>query len=212
MKRRNRFVGEILVGGKPFTCHISDTGRLRELFRKGAGVLVSHNREGLKTDFRLVAVRKGDEWVLVNTSVHSRIARKIVEMGFLGFTPESVRGEVRAGRSRIDLLIDGKLYVEVKGVNLSMSGICLFPDAPTKRGVKHLLELVELKRKGFEAAMMALSFVKCDCFLPNRETDEEFSRTFELALGEGVKFFGFRLGFEPETGCILLRGELPLCR
>ena len=208
VERENRFVGRVLLGGKLFTCHISDTGRLRELLTNGAEVLLSKNREKLKTDYRLIAVKKGKEWVLINTSVHSRIAHEIMKRGYLGFLPESVQREVKAGSSRLDFLIDGNFFIEVKGVNLSKNGICFFPDAPTKRGRKHLIELKNLKNRGFRAGILLLSFRNCSCFLPNSETDEEFARTFWDALESGVEFFGFRLKFAPESGKICLAGRL----
>ena len=38
-----------------------------------------------------------------------------------------------------------------------------------------------------------------------------FSEIFEQALKEGIEFFGFKLGFDPESGWIYLKERLKIC-
>ena len=38
--------------------------------------------------------------------------------------------------------------MEVKGVTLEQDGAAMFPDAPTERGVKHIMELREVSSGG----------------------------------------------------------------
>ena len=211
LERENRFVCRVSVNGEERRAHLSDTGRLKELFRRGAPLVLSSNPKG-KLDYKLIAVKSDGEWVFLNPSLHSKIAESLIKGGFLGFLPESVEREVSVGRSRIDFLIDGNFYLEVKGCNLVKGGICLFPDAPTERGRKHLLELVELREKGFRAGVLFLSFRDCVCFSPNSETDLAFCDAFKRALLNGVEYYGFRLGFSPERGEVFMRGKLELCK
>ena len=52
-----------------------------------------------------------------------------------------LKREVSYGNSRFDLYIETeerKIFMEVKGVTLEENGVVRFPDAPTKRGVKHI--------------------------------------------------------------------------
>ncbi|MGC8868836.1 MAG: DNA/RNA nuclease SfsA, partial [Sulfurihydrogenibium sp.] len=109
--------------------------------------------------------------------------------------------------SRIDFLIDDNLYIELKGCNLKIGDVCYFPDAPTERGLKHLKHLLELKRQGFDAAIMVLSLRDCDKFLPNFETDKAFSKTFAEVISEGVKFYGFKVKFDDNYN-IVYNGKL----
>ena len=64
------------------------------------------------------------------------------------------------GKSRFDFKIakdNGQEYfLEVKGVTLEENGYSRFPDAPTERGARHLLELVEAKKQGYGAGVMFL--------------------------------------------------------
>ena len=210
IERPNRFVGLVSVDRKIFKAHISDTGRLKELLVSEARTLLAENPGG-KLDYKLIAVEKDNEWVFLNTSLHSKIAEEIIRKGFLGFIPSKIEKEVRWGKSRIDFRVNSNFYIEIKGCNLSENGICLFPDAPTERGRKHLVELIELKQIGFRTAVMFLAFRNCSCFKPNKERDPLFSEVFEQALKEGIEFFGFKLGFDPESGWIYLKEKLKIC-
>jgi len=124
--------------------------------------------------------------VLINTSLHSAIAEKLIKLGVLGFKPQKVKREVKIGSSRFDFLVDGSAVVEVKGCNLVINDTCLFPDAPTERGRRHVEELIELKRKGLRPFVLFLLLRKCSRFSPNKKTDPAFAQALQIALAEGV--------------------------
>ncbi len=209
IERPNRFVALVEVNGEVKKAHVSDTGRLGELLERGVPVLLSPNPKG-KLDYKFVAVKKEEDWVLLNTSVHSTIARKVLERGLLGFKPKTIKPEYTFGNSRIDFLLDENFLLETKGCNLVENGTCLFPDAPTERGRKHLKELTAALRKGFRAGILFLAFRNCSCFLPNRKRDPGFSSLFFEALKSGVEFYGVRLRFS-ESGDVSFMGVLKIC-
>jgi sugar fermentation stimulation protein A len=210
VERVNRFSAVVKTDSGVKKAHISDTGRLKELLTFGAPLLLAENPRG-KLDYKLVAVKSDKDWVFLYTPAHLLIAEKLLRKGFLGFYPKEIRKEVKHGKSRIDLLIDGNFYLEVKGCNLVKGCTCLFPDAPTERGRKHLKELISLRQKGFRTGVLFLAFRPCSCFSPNAETDPLFAESFKRALSSGVEFFGVKLKFLPETGGIYVDGKLPLC-
>ena len=175
IKRENRFLGKIVVDGKERSCYIADTGRLKDILVRGREIWVVKNREGLKTDYTLITVNVEGEWVLVNTSLHSSIAYKAIEKGVLGFIPRKIEKEFKFKNSRFDFLVDNNTVVELKGCNLVRGNIGYFPDAPTKRGVKHLRELIEAKEMGYNAVILIMAVRDCKYFLPNWEADREFS-------------------------------------
>jgi len=208
IKRLNRFVGLVDVGGSIKRAHISDTGRLKELLVAGAPTLLAPNPKG-KLDYKLIGVEKEGEWVLLNTSLHSKIAQRLIEEGCLGFKPKEILREVKVGGSRIDFLVDGELYLEVKGCNLAVGDVCLFPDAPTERGRRHLEELIELRRRGFRAGLLFLAFRRCSLILPNFKTDELFSQTLLKAVEAGVEVWAFNLSLGCD-GWVELRSQVEL--
>ena len=107
----------------------------------------------------------------------------------------SVRREVTFGKSRldfaIDLNIDGEqkiLYIEVKGVTLEKNGIAYFPDAPTERGIKHILELEKIAKTGNLACVLFVIQMKGTSeFRPNDETHMEFGMSLRSASINNVQ-------------------------
>ncbi len=208
VERPNRFISVAALNGKHVRVHVADTGRLEEILTPGRPLLLLKNREGMKTDYTLIAAKMEEGWVLVNTRLHAPIAKRAIELGVLGFVPEKVASEVRFKKSRFDYLADSS-YVELKGCSLVQKSRCLFPNAPTSRGVRHLKELMEAKAEGFGAYLLIMALRPCDCFSPHPTRDELFRRTFFKALKNGVVFRGFHIRLEDSR--VLYDGELSLC-
>ncbi len=193
-ERLNRFVGVVQVNGKEYLCHIADTGRLKEILTEGREVILAENPPQLKTDFKLVAC-KMEHWALINTAIHSKIAEQAIKKGVLGFVPKTIKREVKAGNSRLDFLIDD-MYAELKGSNLLIDDKCVFPDAPTARGLKHLKELIALRESGKRSALIIMALRDCKYFFPNEKLDPAFSKEFQRAIEKGVGFYGFKVKIE----------------
>lgn len=211
LERKNRFLASILINGHKATCHVADTGRLREILTANRKIYVVKNREGLKTDYSLVLAKMDDEWILVNTSLHSRIVRTVIEKGLLGFVPTSIQPEVTYGQSRLDFLVDTTIFIEVKASNLLTNKVCLFPDAPTKRGKRHLDELINAKKSGYRSIILILCLRNCTCFSPNIHLDPVFSDTFKNAYDAGVEYLGVKIRFNKDDNCIYYLEHVPLC-
>ncbi len=210
LERPNRFKAVCEKDGQKITCHVADPGRLKEILIKGRTVYIVKNKPGLKTDYKLVAVNVEGEKVLLNTSIHSKIGEEAIKKGILGFIPEKIKREVKFGKSRIDYLVNNNIFVELKGSNLLLNGKCLFPDAPTERGSRHLEELIEAKKQGYKAVILFMGIRNCRCFYPYKEMDEKFFNTFFKALKEGVEFRGFKIEVD-ENFNVMLKDNLKLC-
>ncbi|MFW9878189.1 MAG: sugar fermentation stimulation protein SfsA, partial [Candidatus Thorarchaeota archaeon] len=78
ISRPNRFIGKIKYNSIVETAHIHDPGRLKELLFEGAEVLFTHSKGKLK--YYIKAVKNNDEWILIDTALHSRIMLKIFEV------------------------------------------------------------------------------------------------------------------------------------
>ncbi len=210
IERKNRFLATATVNGQIKKVHIADTGRLEEILTPNRELLLLKNRPGLKTDYTLIAAKMEEGWVLINTKLHSPVAKKAIEAGLLGFLPKKVQTEARFGDSRIDFLADNML-IELKGCSLVENNICLFPNAPTTRGTRHIEELIQAKEKGFEAAILIMALRRCTCFRPHPTRDEAFRKIFKKALQKGVHFFGFFIRIDEDLH-IVYDGELQLCK
>ena len=66
--RENRFVGKVLIDGKEEICHIKNTGRCKELLKKGAAVyLTESENSSRKTKYDLIAVEKGERLINIDS-------------------------------------------------------------------------------------------------------------------------------------------------
>ena len=209
LERPNRFVGHVRINGRTTRCHVADTGRLKEILHGGRQVLLAKNPPHFKTEYRLLAARV-EEWVLINTGIHSRIVRNAINGGILGFNPDDVRPEVSVDGGRLDFLVNNRLYIEVKGTNLLDGTTCRFPDAPSIRARRHLEELIRLKQAGFDAMIYILGLRNGQFFAPNSALDPEFGQAFRNALAAGVRYFGRKIKLEMPAGVVTDAGNLPL--
>ena len=200
LTRPNRFVSEIEYKGKVDTAHVHDPGRLKELLIKGAEVLFTNSNGKLK--YYIKAVKAGNEWVLIDSAQHSKIALKVFE-----YMPEfskvkEIKKEVKVGKSRIDFLLDG-VPLEVKGCSLVKEGLALFPDAPTERGTRHVGEIIE-----HNGIIMILVLREAKKFSPNWETDPDFSQKLSEAREKGIPIIPVRISFDGNM--LFYRGKVPL--
>ena len=66
--------------------------------------------------------------------------------------------------------------------------IAEFPDAITERGTKHLNELCNAKKKGYQSYILYLiQRENCDSFKIAKDIDEKYKIAFTKALKSGVK-------------------------
>lgn len=210
LSRPNRFIAKVLVEGVEETVHVKNTGRCRELLQEGVTVyLEKSSNPNRKTAFDLVAVekrREGKAPLLVN--MDSQIPNAAAFEWLKGenplFSPKAkIRREVTFGGSRFDLYVeDGgrKAFVEVKGVTLEFDGLAMFPDAPTERGVKHILELVKAKEAGYEAyVLFVIQMKEINSFSPHREMHPDFADALKFASDNGVKVLAMDCTVTPDS-------------
>ncbi len=154
IKRPNRFQAYVKINEKIEMVHVPNTGRCKEILIPGSTVILrEENNENRKTRYDLIAGYKGDMLI----SIDSQIPNKVVYEALMNFKIEilkeytNIKREKTFGKSRFDFKLEkenGEIYyLEVKGVTLENDGLTMFPDAPTERGTKHILELIDVKIK-----------------------------------------------------------------
>lgn len=126
VRRRNRFIAEVMINGMTEAVHVRNTGRLRELFITDARVLLepASNPER-KTRYSLVCVEKNGQWVNVDSTAPNQIVEEMVRAGRLFSDITYMKREKTFGKSRFDLYVEHggqKHYIEVKGVTLEVDG------------------------------------------------------------------------------------------
>ncbi|MBY8979220.1 MAG: DNA/RNA nuclease SfsA [Candidatus Lokiarchaeota archaeon] len=200
LTRPNRFVSEIKYNQQVKSAHIHDPGRLTELLVKGREVLFTDSRG--KLDYYVKAVKNGDDWIIIDTAIHSKIALRVFPYISEIAQASEIRKEVKIGKSRIDFVLDG-VPLEVKGVTLVKEDLALFPDAPTERGTRHVQEIIDNN-----GMLLFLVFRKATKFKPNFETDPKFYNKLSEARKKNIKIFVVQLSFDGKT--IYYNGIIPL--
>lgn len=202
VSRPNRFIAhcQLLADGNPeVVCHVKNTGRCKELLLPGTLVYLCKAETGSnrKTDYDLIAVQKGERLINIDSQ-----APNVAAAAFLQERYEMVRPEVRYGDSRIDFMVESgnkRSFIEVKGVTLEREGAVYFPDAPTERGTKHLLELKRAVSEGYGAAVLfVVQMDEVRYFAPNVQTDPTFASALREAADAGVEVWAYSCRVTPE--------------
>ena len=201
MSRPNRFIAKILIEGKEETVHVKNTGRCRELLIPGARVFVEETDNiNRKTKFDLISVYKGDVLYNIDSQAPNKVFGEYIEKLFCNV--KLIKPECKYKNSRFDFYVeyqDKKAFIEVKGVTLEKHGVMLFPDAPTERGVKHINELCECVKDGYEAyAVFVIAAEAGEYFTPNAETHKEFAKTLKKAKDCRVKIIALNCVVDKE--------------
>ncbi|HJD39825.1 MAG TPA: DNA/RNA nuclease SfsA [Candidatus Blautia stercoripullorum] len=196
IRRPNRFIAYVEIDGKEEICHVKNTGRCRELLIPGTVVFVCRsNNLKRKTQYDLIAVMKGNRLINMDSQAPNQAVEEWIEKeGFFG-DHVKVRRETVYGSSRFDFYIETgerKIFMEVKGVTLEEDGVVRFPDAPTQRGVKHIHELCQCIKDGYEAYIMfVVQMEQVNYFEPNDRTHPEFGQALREAENAGVKILAY---------------------
>ena len=190
--RPNRFIAYVEVNGVTEVCHVKNTGRCKELLVPGVKVyLEESDNPDRKTKYDLISVYKGEKLFNIDSSAPNKVFGEWVKNSDYFKNITLVKPEKKYGNSRFDFYIEAdgrKIFAEVKGVTLEKDGVLMFPDAPTERGVKHINELVECVKDGFDAyAVFVIQTDEAKYFTPNVETHKEFAVALKNALKNGVK-------------------------
>lgn len=199
LSRPNRFVAYCrLSDGEVVRCHVKNTGRCRELLventRENCTVLLTMvPTPGRSTLYDLVAVYKGDRLINMDSQAPNRVAAEFLPTLYPDLP--KMQAEYTWGSSRFDFYMEGpssKRLIEVKGVTLEENGHTKFPDAPTLRGLRHVEELVEARKQGWEATLLlVIQMEGVQDFSPNDSTQPAFREALRRAKAAGVEIIAY---------------------
>lgn len=220
ISRPNRFVAQVLLNGEGVSVHVKNTGRCRELLVPDSVVYLedfTYRQGKRKLLYDLIAVRKGDLLINMDSQAPNKVVREALENGSIKLPGMSeltiIRPEKIYGDSRFDFYIEDenseKGFVEVKGVTLENDGIALFPDAPTERGVKHLNELVRAMGNGYHSyVLFVIQMSGMKLFTPNDATHKVFGDALRYAAEKGVHILAYECAVTPD--CLKITDPVPI--
>jgi sugar fermentation stimulation protein A len=213
IERLHRFGATVQVNGREEYCHVTNSGRLRELLCPGAKValvdhffpLKTHNlklRTERKTRYAVRLALYKKKWVCIEANIAPKLLKEAWSQGKVKCLKayDQLQAEVPLNaHTRFDFQARNtrtgeKAWVEVKCVTLvDEKGVGHFPDAPSERASKHLRELMVLSRKP-----------KTKCFVffilqnplgrgvtPKDDTDPLFGKTLRRTAKTPVQLHAF---------------------
>jgi sugar fermentation stimulation protein A len=220
LRRYKRFLADMrLDNGEEITAHCANPGSMLAVAIPGSEVWVStSNDKSRKLKHSWVLTRLGKTLVPINTTNPNRIVREALEADLIpelgGF--QTLRAEVKYGEnSRIDFLIEyaaalPRAYVEVKNVHLVRTReLAEFPDSVTRRGAKHLDELMKIAGDGKRAVMLfVVQRSDCKRFRPADDLDPAYGAKLREAAQNGVELLCYDCEVTLEH--VTLRRRLPI--
>lgn len=191
IERKNRYLGKVKVSNEVVDAYIPNPGRMLEIMYPGIKLYLHYSNfdsnTNRKTKWTVIGTDNNNIPVMIYSTYMNFIAEKLINENLIEelIDYKIIKKEIKHGNSRFDFLLENKfnskqkMYLEVKCCTLVYNKIASFPDAPTVRGTKHLLELTELTNNNIKSCVLILiTGGKPKFFYPNVHTDNEFAMTF----------------------------------
>jgi len=214
IKRYKRFLADIeLIDGRLITAHTPNTGSMKGCAEPGSRVWVYDTCKPSRkyiyswdlvedVEGHLVGIHTGRPNYLVREAIESGV---IVELQ--GYAHIRMEARYFDKSTRFDLLLTGHAmqndcYVEVKNVTAKREidgDVAIFPDAVTKRGLKHLAMLENAVANGFRAAMVyCIQRQDVNYFSPAFEIDPAYASGLKKASENGVEVYAYKSIVSPQ--------------
>jgi sugar fermentation stimulation protein A len=214
VERLHRFGARVRVHGREEYCHVTNSGRLKELLYPGAKVaLVDHFSPPRPKNAKLKPIRKTryavrlayyrKKWVCIEANIAPLLLKEAWQKGLVEELKayDHLQAEVPLNaHTRFDFRAQNsrtgeRAWIEVKCVTLvDEKKIARFPDAPSERATKHLKELMLLSRQPHTRCFVF--FILQNPFGtalgPKDDTDPVFGATMKKALKSKVGLRAYR--------------------
>ena len=159
-----------------------------------------------KLKYTLQIIENKKSMVGVNTHLTNKIVLEALEENSIKELKnlDNIKSEVKFGKNtRFDFLIsknNKKIFVEVKNVTLSRKkGVAEFPDAVTARGLKHISELINASKRGFETYLLFLiQRNDCNQFKIAQDIDPDYYKLLTEAAKKKLNIICYDCKFSPK--------------
>ena len=196
IKRYKRFFVDIKVNNKVITAHCPNTGSMMGLLKKGNKVwFTESNDKKRKLKYTLQIIEVNGKKVGVNTHLTNKIFYEALLDGqIIDITKSDILFKEKKfnQNTRFDFFIkknEKGIFIEVKNVTLSrIKNVAEFPDAVTERGLKHINELIEAKKRGFDIYLVfIIQREDCKKFKIAEDIDPKYKKLLTFALKNKLK-------------------------
>lgn len=218
IERYNRFLADIETeSGQTITAYCPATGRMTTCLEEGAPCEYLRVEDpDRKLDYDWWSIRMPDSWVIIDTRPANRWLYWNRTAPWLPdgwdratWVPEPSLPDGGRLDYRLEWPDRPDAWVEIKSVTWCEDGVGYFPDAPTKRGRRHLTELARLSDNGQETHVVFIA-MRSDVreIRPGHGVDPDFIDVLNQAEKRGVNLLG--LSSDVDERSFRLTGTLPV--
>ena len=204
IKRYKRFFVDIKINNQIITAHCPNTGSMCGLLKKGNKVWVSQSSNpNRKLKYTLEIIEDNKTKVGINTHLTNKIVLHALKNNLIKEfkNPLEIKPETKFGtNTRFDFLVidkDYKTFIEVKNVTLSREKKkAEFPDAITTRGLKHIKELMNARKKGYKVFILYLiQREDCNSFSIAKDIDFDYAKALTKAVKNNLNLLCYDCKF-----------------
>jgi sugar fermentation stimulation protein A len=153
-----------------------------------------------KTSYDLIGVEHDGVLVSLDSNKPNRFMKRLLnqhEITLFGeYDTVIPEPPLYGGRADFRLEgVEGTKLIEVKSCTLVQHRRALFPDAPTKRGTRHLHDLVMAKQSGLADEVYVVFVIQrpdIKRFAANREMDPAFADALKEGFDDGLQVYALR--------------------
>ncbi len=199
---KNRFLCMVRVDGKVVECYVPSSCRLSNFLelRNREVLLTEVASHQARTHYSLFAIKFKKNYIILNTSIPSRIlqtALKSRRFSFLG-TRKRIKREKTVAGYKCDLYIeDTNTVIEIKSI-ISETEQAIFPTVHSERAIQQLEKIKRLLIEGNNVVYMLVSlnpYVKKIQILQ----EEPFLTLFRSCVEMGMACIGLSLRLQNES-------------
>lgn len=187
---KNRFLCLVSIDDKDTICYIPSSSRLENFIDlQGKEVLlVPTESKTARTKYAVYAIKKKQNYIILNTSVPNRIINKEIHnrrFSFLG-KRNNVSREKRINEYKCDLFIeDTQTIVEIKSI-ITENSSAVFPAVHSDRAISQLREISALLENGYKAYYCFVSLNPYVKEIKINEQEKEFYELFNECIEKGM--------------------------
>lgn len=203
LKRRNRFVMDVLLGDTVVACHCPVTGRIGDLVLDGVPCLVStadDPRRNTAYTVEAISIDADQQWIGIHQGRANDFVAHCLDTDALPVFPSSkhIEREQVVGTSRLDFKVDN-VYMEVKTplTELFVTPLPRFErlavtrPVETDRLIRHLETLISTLPETKRAVLLYVFLYDAPVFTgnPNRKQDARIRQLIRDAIANGLEIW-----------------------
>lgn len=198
IERENRFVMRLKTkDNQIIKAYVANPGRMEEFLVPEHPFFITRGNKG-KYVSRVVSTHYQDSYILLDTiKINYLVELMLKNNRFNEFGDvRRIRREVTVNQSKFDFLLEREgantkpVLLEIKSCSLCHNGVAMFPDAPSKRGRRHLRDLDHLAAEGYETfTLYLINHKHAQVFMPNGHTDRDYCTAF--CKSKHVRFLAY---------------------